>query len=198
MTHQEWLRLGAHMNKMWPHHPIPPATVAEWYPYLAELEAAQVRAAIDAFVLDGSSFPPTVGQIRGKVVELGDQPQLWGEAWREIQARIAQFGVYSEPDTIPWSTDDVREVVRLKGWEYLCTTIDPVSVVEAQCRELWESIRTRRRQDATYACLPGAGLSRLERISRRPHLTPLRHLLPSGEEEEEDGPSSWAAAGGRG
>jgi hypothetical protein len=164
MTHQEWLRIGAHLNKMWPHHPIPPATIGEWYPYVAELDAQQVRAAVDAFVLDGIPFPPTVGQIRAKVVELGDEPQLWGEAWQEIQRQIGLLGVYHDPATIPWSTRDVGDVVQLKGWEYLCTTTDPVSVVEAQCRELWESIRARRRQDASYACLPDAGLRRLAGI----------------------------------
>lgn len=179
MTHQEWLRTGAHLNKMWPHHPIPPATIAEWYPYVSDLDARQVRAAVDAFVLDGMPFPPTVGQIRSKVVELGDEPQLWGEAWQEVQRQIAHWGVYHDPETIPWSTPDVREVVRLKGWEYLCTTTDPVSVVEAQCRELWESIRARRRQDATYACLPDAGLPRLAGIRRQSTMTPIRQLLPA-------------------
>jgi hypothetical protein len=178
MTQQEWLRTGAHVNKMWPHHPIPPPTIAEWYPYLADLDGAQVRTAVDAFVLDGTAFPPTVGQIRAKVVELADEPQLWGEAWLEIQHRIGRFGTYADPDVIDWSTEDVRELVRLKGWEYLCTTTDPVSVVEAQCRELWDSIRARRRQDSAYACLPDAGLRRLAEIRERASLTPIGQLLP--------------------
>jgi hypothetical protein len=179
MTHQEWLRIAAHINKMWPQHPIPPVTVAEWYPYLAELAAEQTRVAVDAFVLDGSAFPPTVGQIRAKLVELGDEPQLWGEAWQEVQRQIAQCGVYQNQESIEWSTPDVEELVRLKGWEYLCTTTDPTSVVEAQCRELWESIRARRRQDASYACLPEAGLRRLTGLGRQESITPLPQLLPA-------------------
>ena len=194
MTQQEWLRIGAHMNKMWPHQPIPPATVAEWFPYLAELDAAQVRCAVDAFVLDGTSFPPTVGQIRVKVTELGDDPQLWGEAWQEVQRQIALHGVYDDAAAIEWSTEDVAELVRLKGWPYLCTTTDPVSVVEAQCRELWESIRHRRRQDLVYACLPDAGLRRLTRDRDRRHLTPIRQLLPASDDPAMD---YAAAAAGR-
>lgn len=200
MTQQEWLRIGAHMNKMWPHQPIPPATVAEWYPYLAELDATHVRCAVDAFVLDGTSFPPTVGQIRVKVMELADDPQLWGEAWLEIQRQIRRHGVYQDADSIAWSTEDVQELVRLKGWEYLCTTTDPTSVVEAQCRELWESIRSRRHQDAVYACLPDAGLRRLSRDVPHRRLTPIRQLLAGHEEgEDDDGAPAFAvAAGGRG
>lgn len=202
MTQQEWLRIGAHMNKMWPHHPIPPATVAEWYPYLAELDPAQVRCAVDAFVLDGTPFPPTVGQVRVKVTELGDDPQLWGEAWQEIQRQIALRGVYEDAEAIEWTTEDVRDVVRLKGWLYLCTTTDPVSVVEAQCRELWESLRTRRRQDEVYACLPDAGLRRLARDAPHRRLTPIRQLLPAplGDDEGDgDGVPAYAvaASGGR-
>lgn len=178
MNHQDWLRLGAHLNKMWPHQPIPPATLAEWYPYVADLDAAQVRATIDAFVLDGTAFPPTVGQIRAKLVELQDVPQLWGEVWREVRRQITYHGVYQDPDGVAWSTADVAELVRLKGWEYLCTTTDPWSVVEAQCRDLWEGIRARRRQDASYSCLPGAGLRRLDPDSGRTRLTSIGRLLP--------------------
>ncbi|MGH7881645.1 MAG: hypothetical protein ACREN8_01880 [Candidatus Dormibacteraceae bacterium] len=177
MTQSEWLRLGAHLNKMWPHHPIPPPTIAEWYPYLQDMSSAAVQTAVDAFIFDGRPFPPTVGQIRAKVVELSDPPQLWGEAWLEIQSQVRLNGSYSDSESISWSTDDVAEVVRLKGWSYLCTTTDPSSVVEAQCRELWESIRSRRRQDACYACLPDAGLQRLKASSPSARLIPLNQLL---------------------
>ena len=124
--------------------------------------------AVDAIALDGIEFPPQAGRIRRKVVELSEGAQLWGEAWHEVRVAVQRYGCYHDPDDIRWSTDDVRDLVALKGWEYLCTTTDPASVVEAQCRDLWETIRARRRDDASYSCLPPAGFRRLqERAPRR-------------------------------
>ena len=161
MTHAEWLRITADMNKLWPHQPTPPATVTEGYRLLADLDGEQVKTAVDAFAVDGYQFPPVPGQVRRKVAELAEPPQIWGEVWNEIQHAIATYGGYRDPETIPWSTPGVAEVVRLKGWDYLCTTNDPSSVVEAQTRELWDSLRQRRIQDRAYEPLPPAGLKRL-------------------------------------
>ena len=167
MTPQEWLRICSRMNNIWPHQPVPPSTVDAWYRLISDLDGDQVAVAVDAIALDGSEFPPQAGRIRRKVVELSDPSQLWGEAWHEVQAAVQRHGCYHDPQQIPWSTADVRDLVALKGWEYLCTTTDPASVVEAQCRDLWETIRARRRDDASYSCLPPAGLRRL--LDRTPH-----------------------------
>jgi hypothetical protein len=183
MTAQEWLRICSHINKVWPHQPVPPATVEAWYQLLADLDGDQVSVAVDAIALDGLEFPPQAGRIRRKVVELSEGPQLWGEAWHEIREAVQRHGGYRDPEEIRWSTEDVRELVALKGWEYLCTTTDPASVVEAQCRDVWDTIRARRRDDASYSCLPTAGFRRLQDRGRRrrqagePALVPLRNLV---------------------
>lgn len=161
MTHTEWLRIAADMNKLWPHQPTPPATVTEGYRLLADVDGEQVKTAVDAFAVDGIPFPPVPGQIRRKVAELGESRQIWGEAWNEIQHAISMHGGYRDATTIPWSTETVAETVRLRSWEYLCTTTDPMSVVEAQTREVWEALRQRRIQDRAYQPLPPSGLPRL-------------------------------------
>ena len=56
---------------------------------------------------------------------LSEGAQLWGEAWHEVRVAVQRYGCYHDPDDIRWSTDDVRDLVALKGWEYLCTTTDP-------------------------------------------------------------------------
>lgn len=178
MTPQEWLRVCSRINKVWPHQPVPPPTVDAWYQLLQDLDGEQVAVAVDAIALDGAEFPPHAGRIRRKLVELSDPAQLWGEVWHEVQAAAMRFGGYRDPDEITWSTEDVRELVRLKGWEYLCTTTDPSSVVEAQCRDLWEAIRARRRDDDAYAGLPGAGLRRMADRGAREGLVPVRGVLP--------------------
>jgi hypothetical protein len=180
VTPQEWLRICSHINKVWPHQPVPPQTVETWYQLLSDLDGDQVSVAVDAIALDGLEFPPQAGRIRRKVVELSDSAQLWGEAWHEVQRAVQRFGCYHDPDDIPWSTEDVRDLVALKGWEYLCTSTDPASVVEAQCRDLWETIRARRRDDASYSCLPSAGFRRLQERTPRRRPADRSALVPVG------------------
>jgi hypothetical protein len=177
VTRQEWLRIGARINKLWPHQPTPPETLEAGYQLLADLDGDDVATAVDALALDGERYPPQAGNIRRKVVELNDSAQVWGEAWHEVRRNVSLEGVYRDPDGIGWSTPDVRELVRLKGWEYLCTTTDPPSVVEAQCRELWESLRARRREDAAYSCLPARGCRRLAERRRPEGLVRVGRLL---------------------
>ena len=180
MSPQEWLRICSHINKIWPHQPVPPPTVEAWYTLLSDLDGDQVSVAVDAIALDGTDFPPQAGRIRRKVVELSEGAQLWGEAWHEIRRAVQLFGCYHDADRITWSTDDVRDLVALKGWEYLCTTTDPASVVEAQCRDLWDTIRARRRDDASYSCLPPAGLRRLQERTPRRRQPGRSPLVPVG------------------
>ncbi len=161
MTKAEWLRISAHISTMWPHQPTLPAAVAESYTLLADLTAEQVRTAVDALHLDGREFAPSAGHIRQKIADLEEPSQVWGEVWSEIQHAISAFGSYYNHEAIPWSTPNVAELVGLKDWGYLCTTTDPQSVVEAQTRELWESLRARRVQNRAYEPLHAAGLRRL-------------------------------------
>jgi hypothetical protein len=161
MTPSEWLRIGAQINRFWPHQPTLPAAIQEGYGLLSDLEADQVSTSVNALLLDGCEFAPSVGQIRKKVAELQEPRQVWGEVWNEIQHAIDRVGSYRDVNSIQWSNANVAELVRLKDWTYLCTTTDPPSVVEAQSRELWESLRARRIQDRAYEPLEAAGLRRL-------------------------------------
>jgi len=149
------------MNTFWPHQPTGPDAVEQGYALIADLGAEQVTTAVGALLLDGCEFAPSVGQIRKKVAELDEPRQVWGEVWNEIQHAIARFGGYYDVEAIRWSNANVADLVRLKDWDYLCTTTDPQSVVEAQTRELWESLRARRIQDRAYEPLEAAGLRRL-------------------------------------
>jgi len=161
MTPAEWLRISAHINTTWPHQPALPVAVAEGYDLLADLEAEQIAMAVEALALDGREFSPSAGQIRRKIAEMQEPHQIWGEVWYEIQRAITGHGSYEAAETIEWSTPNVAELVRLKGWQYLCTTTDPQSVVEAQAKQTWEELRDRRIRDRAYKALQVASMRRL-------------------------------------
>jgi hypothetical protein len=151
-----------------------PGIVAESYPMLADLTEHQVRTAVQALLLDGREFPPLAGQIRLKVAELEEPRQLWGEVWREIQHNIHLYGGYSDPETVPWSSPYVAELVRLRDWTFLCTCTDQPSVVEAQTRGAWEALRERRLQERAYKPLQAAGFRRLLEINPQGGQSPPR------------------------
>jgi hypothetical protein len=87
--------------------------------------------------------------------------EVWGEVWYEIQRAVSRYGSYHDAETIEWSSASVAELVRLKGWLYLCTTTDPQSVVEAQARQTWEELRERRIRDKSYAPIGAATARRI-------------------------------------
>ena len=156
MTPAEWLRISAHINTTWPHQPTLPTAVAEAYDLLSDLDVDVIARAVEALALDGREFTPSAGQIRKKVAEMQEPREIWGEVWYEIQRAVSRYGNYHDADTIDWSSSNVAELVRLKGWLYLCTTTDPQSVVEAQARQTWEELRDRRIRDKSYAPLQGS------------------------------------------
>jgi hypothetical protein len=177
MTWQEWLRIGATINRIWPHQPVPPPTVEEWFRFVAGHDADEVCRAIDACAIEGAAFPPPIGRVLQKVVELREHDQLWGEVKSELRRNIARFGSYHDPDDIVWSSPDVRDLVEQVGWLDLCTTPD-TPTFEAQCREKWLAIRARRRDDAVYAAMPDSALRHSRRRTATSRLEPVRRLLP--------------------
>jgi hypothetical protein len=168
MTLSEWLRECARMTSLWPHQPVPPTAAQEWYPFLTHLPVEQVRTAIDALMADGREFAPTAGLILVKVAELHEPRLLFGEAYSEIQANIRLYGHDRDPETIPWSSPLIGELVRHKSWQYLCLTTDDPSNVEAQCRMLWDALKRRRIQDRAYMPLGDAGFVRLLELRQLP------------------------------
>jgi hypothetical protein len=179
VTGPEWLRVSAAINRIWPHQPLPPPTVDEWYRFVQGADYSEVSRAVDACALDGSAFPPPIGRILQKVVELQDTEQLWGEVKRELRVQISRHGSYQDPDAVAWSSGDVRELVEQVGWLELCTTPDS-AVFEAQCREKWLAIRARRREDAVFSRLPHMSARRRQaQPAPAGRLEPLRALLPA-------------------
>lgn len=168
MTHSDWLEIAARINDLWPHQRLPPNAIAAAFTVLEDLAAEQVAAAVEVLARDGREFPPPAGVIRRRVVELGESGIVWAEVWNEIKRRISSHGYYQIPSPEVWSTVEVADLVRLIGWEHICTTTDPESVVEAQCREKFEQLRARNRQDAAVAGMPSAGLRRLNEAGLRP------------------------------
>lgn len=187
MTVNEWRRLVVRMNIQWPYHPVEEKTRNEWFKYVHDLPTEQVAVALEAYVLDGERFPPHGGMLRKKVAELAtDDGATWAQVWAEIGRAVSLHGFYRDPDEWPWSSPLVAELVRLVGWQRLCSSTDSETTLEAQCREKWLALKRQALEDRSFAGMQGAGLKRLE--ARRGGMTAVGDvlrpkLLPGGRED---------------
>lgn len=128
MTDVEAALLWLYMAETWPVYNIPSDTdqravrLEVWADQLGDLEAQQVRAAIAA--LADSEFPPPVGRIREKAVELARQqsgkrePPDADEAWRVVfeyaSGRIRDDNVR---DLETLAHPAVAQACRTIGWD---------------------------------------------------------------------------------
>jgi hypothetical protein len=187
MEPEEWLEIAARISRIWPNQPIQDDTAAEWYRLLADLDAAQVDSTISVLAMT-ERFPPPAGVIRSKLAELALDAPEWGAVWAEIQAAIRAIGFYGvlaegklkgsiqQPgggyDEFVWSSPLVEELVRLVGWQELCTyDIEQERTFEAQVRNKYLSLAERAKQDKAWAGIPASGLPRLEATADRRRLS---------------------------
>jgi hypothetical protein len=167
VTKAEWYKLATELQARWPNREIPDESVEIWFADLAHLQAEQVQAAIMALYRDGLDWCPNGAKILGKLSELDrDDPEV-GEAWslarrasRKADPREA-FAWLRERS--PAAAEAVQEI---SGFQLSYLLADEATV-RAQFRDIYKSVRSRRKRDDVYAGLPSAGLRGLERGPRK-------------------------------
>lgn len=194
MKRSEWLAIVAGMARLWPSHPYPPAAVEGGWDLVRDLEAPAVDASVKFLAATGREFPPPPGVLRATVAQLADDVPEWGEVWGEVMGAVEKIGFYAELDPAgnlvkdevpsPWSHPLIGTFVQQIGWEDFCTVpLKELRTFEAQCRNKYEALARRRREDGATAGLPTGGLARLE-ATRTRALGPARigDLLPGFKE----------------
>jgi hypothetical protein len=68
--------------------PFSPDMAAAWKPFLVDLDTNSVRDAVDAIMVRGDRFLPTVGEVRRIALEPSNQPPAPLEAWAQFQTRL--------------------------------------------------------------------------------------------------------------
>lgn len=166
MTRDEWDVIVALMTATWPHSPPEDASIDKWFADLQDLDAEQVRVAMETINLDGERYPPNSGAIRKRLVDLTADALDYGEAWK-----LAKAAAYKgDPDEARrWLRE--RSPEAQAAVEDLCSapqltyfTVDE-GMVRAQFRDIYRTIVARGLRAVTYAALPSAGMAALERGS---------------------------------
>lgn len=95
MTPSELARLIEHVEKRWPHAPLPLGAGDVWLEDLAEVPFAEAKAAVTAYARAGERFPPTSGYVLSAVVKAAQQPPpSIDDATRQLARLIASCAPY--------------------------------------------------------------------------------------------------------
>ena len=152
MTRDDVVRLIAVIKGLWPGWSSAPGSkdaltsmAAVWLPLLSDIHPDVAAAAVQALAADGREFPPAVGQIRRRAVELAS-PSLPGadEAWTEIQQGVQRYGLNAGPPA--WSHPTITDTVQALGWRDLCLSTNP-DTIRAHFLRLWPTIVNRAERD---------------------------------------------------
>lgn len=173
MTPSEWAKCCALITKLWPHRPMPPESVEAWYLLLADLDGAQVAAAIQACALrPGADWPPSVGALRDAAMP---PRRDWEDAIAELRATVRAVGAHASPPA--FSDPALARVVAVYGWERCCwqNTADPV--VRAQFREAYRAAQEARLDGERRGITAGTAPAALG-IAKANGVTAIGQLLP--------------------
>lgn len=176
MSPQEWREIAKRVIAKWPHQPPPPASLAESFNALSDLDAGQVMAAVESFYRDGREWPPTGGMLRQRVVELQLDAPEWAEALKWLK-RYAQTGTINPAygsreiyrakgaGVLAAMPARVAEFVEALGDRQLWEASEQDGGGEARLREKWLAHSRRQQREGALAGLPDSGLATLERVN---------------------------------
>ena len=131
MTRDEAIGLAALMHSYWPNWSLPAndaevdLTLGAWVRLCGEeVPGPAMVAALDVLAAAGEPFPPPIGLVRKRAVELlgaadGERVPDADQAWAEVQDVIGRLGFMLGAATV-WSHPAVGDAVDAIGWWRLC------------------------------------------------------------------------------
>lgn len=163
MKINEWARVCGQITRLWPNDPIKPDTAEAWFPLVADLELADVSAAVAELRLQPDvRWAPTPGQIRDACTP---QHGSWTDGLAELQRRLARSDIYAPDGTADAVTEFMRSLgpIRRGDGRNVYDVANPTC--RAQFRDWWHdwhrrTARQTRRQIATAALDTPAGNQR--------------------------------------
>lgn len=124
-TKQEIAQIVAVISAGYPNFSVSPHTVEVYYQVLSDLDYEELRiATMQSLAETGRKFAPSVGEIRGSVLELRKQimnvPSSY-QAWQEVLKQASNVGSYGTP---VFSHPVIEQAVKTLGWRNICLSED--------------------------------------------------------------------------
>ena len=131
-----------------------------WYTLLQDLVYKEAITAVAALISESPNYPPTIGQIRGKLASAKINSMTDVEAFSLIREAVRKFGSYRKDDAVAWLGDELGTIVNRYGWEYWCNMPrDNITTYTAQFRRMWEGLAEEK---LSQARIPDAVKRQLE------------------------------------
>ena len=121
--------------------------VRVWYQLLKDLDYRQLNDAVMYWIMTEKN-PPTIADLRARVVSNQEVIEDWSEAWEDIKTAISRYGYYQADEALESLNYLTREAAKRFGWTSLCMMeTDNENVNRAQFRDIYNAIKTRHVQD---------------------------------------------------
>lgn len=131
-------RLLATTSVLWPNFHLPTTaevldqTIDAWRAMLHDIAPDAASAALRSLSAEGKEFPPTVGQVRKRAIELvglttATALPTKGEAWEESRRLIARLGWMRQPSEDDCSHPAIYAAINAMGWQSLCESTNEVA-----------------------------------------------------------------------
>ncbi len=112
-----------------------------WMDTLGDLDASLVRAVMASWT---SEWPPNLGQIRQKALEIvismvdTSTAPSWGDAWEELVEACHRVGSYGTPT---WSHPCVAKAVDIIGYKEFCLSdVNSMTTWRSQFRDIYQVV----------------------------------------------------------
>lgn len=120
-----------------------------WAEMLSDIPYPVVEVAAKKLILE-SPYPPTISDVRKQIVDITSSPgdRIDGAtAWGEVVQAIQKHGYYKPEDAITSLSPKVANVVKMIGWQEICTSTEP-GVVRGQFIKMYNTYAERTKRDA--------------------------------------------------
>ena len=150
MTRAEWTTIAAKVNLLWPNARWTAPTIRAGEDLVLDLEPEYVMGAVQSLATEGKEFPPSVGQLRKRSIELSEAangltPPDPDTALREVYDTIARFGSYRTPE---FSHAAIYATVEaMGGWQAVCMDENP-EAFRAHFMRLYGTCRARTERES--------------------------------------------------
>ena len=124
---------------------------------LQDMPPDLLSAACQKIMLE-NTFLPSVAEIVAAVKSVratkqGETADDYTAAWNEVLGEMKRCGIYGSPT---FSNAETQKAVRLVGWRNLCCADEAAfSVLHAQFREVYKSLKKRKESDAVNCYVLG-------------------------------------------
>jgi len=148
MTKKETVKLLSVITAAFSNMQVTEAAVSIWHELLGDLELNTVLVATKKLILE-SPYPPTIADIRKRVVEIITHPRDEidaAEAWGEVKNAVRYFGHHNEVKALASMSPRTAKVVGWIGWREICMCEEP-GVVRGQFLKMYQQAAEREQKD---------------------------------------------------